>query len=70
MARGGKKAGGASASDGFASPVNAASKKRKSEALLKDLLGTTDDGLVRARCWQRLQLSAVSPASQPVKALT
>ena len=49
MARGGKKA---SASEGGASPAPlhaAAAKKRKSEALLKDLLGNTqDDGLVRS----------------------
>ena len=48
MARGGKKA---SASDDFASPpaAHGASKKRKSEALLKDLLGNTpDEGPVRA----------------------
>lgn len=47
MARGKK----ASASDDFASPAapHGASKKRKSEALLKDLLGATqDDGPVRA----------------------
>ena len=54
MARGGKKA---SASDDFASPPGGAahaSKKRKSEALLKDLLGNAqDDGPVRehsSRC--------------------
>ena len=55
MARGGKKA---SASDDFASPPGGAapgaSKQRKSEALLKDLLGNAqDDGPVRehsSRC--------------------
>ena len=64
MARGKK----ASASDDFASPAaHGASKKRKSEALLKDLLGVTqDDGPVRcARASRAAAGARLTPFALP-----